>query len=109
MSDLESRGDAFEKKFAHDQDLQFKVEARCCKLIGRWAAEKLGIDDESNIEAYAKEVVISNLEEIGLDDVKRKITGDFDQKNTAYTEAEIDTKLSKYMAEAKKQIMAETE
>ena len=93
MSDLDNRGDAFESKFAHDEGLHFKVEARCCKLIGLWAASKLGIKDDSNVQAYAKEVVVSNLEEIGLDDVKRKLTGDFKTKDVDVTEAEIDEKL----------------
>ena len=109
MSDLENRGDAFEKKFAHDEDLKFKVEARCCKLIGLWAAGKLGIHDESDADAYAKEVVISNLEEIGLDDVKRKLMSDFETKRSNVTEPEVDAKLAEYMAEAKNQIMEEIE
>ncbi|MGB1077730.1 MAG: DUF1476 domain-containing protein [Bdellovibrionales bacterium] len=109
MSDLENRGDAFEKKFAHDEDLKFKVEARCCKLIGIWAAEKLGIQDKSNVDAYAKEVVVSNLEEIGLDDVKRKVMGDFETKGAEVTESEFDEKLAQCLAEAKEQIMTEIE
>ncbi len=109
MSDLDSRADAFENKFAHDEDLKFKVEARCCKLLGVWAADKLNITDDSNIEAYAKEVVISNLEEVGLDDVKRKLIADFDTNNAEFTETEIDIKITEYMAEAKTQIMQETE
>ena len=109
MSDLDNRGDAFEKKFAHDQDLQFKVEARCCKLVGLWIAEKLGMTDASIAEAYAKEVVISNLEEVGLDDVKRKITADLDAKSIDVPEADIDEKLTECMTIAKTQIMEETE
>ncbi len=109
MSDLDGREAAFEAKYAHDEDLKFKIEARCCKLAGLWAAEKLGIVDASNAEAYAKEVVISNLEEAGFDDVKRKLTGDFDNKNLDITEHEIDTKLVECTAAAKTQIMEETE
>ncbi len=108
MSDLESRKDAFEAKFAHDADIKFKVEARCCKIIGLWAAEKLGIVREEEAEAYAKEVVIANLEEIGLDDVKRKLMGDFGQKGVEVPENEIDEKLVEYMDEAKTQIMQES-
>lgn len=107
MSDLENRGDAFENKFAHDEQLQFKVEARGSKLVGLWAAEKMHITGDAEQVAYAKEVVVANLEEIGLDDVKRKIAGDFDTKGIKYTDEEIDTAISKSMAEAKKQIAEE--
>jgi hypothetical protein len=107
MSDLNNRGDALENKFAHDEQTLFKVEARGCKLVGMWAAEKLGMTEEKEQDAYAKEVVVANLEEIGLDDVKRKIAADFKTKGISFDDAEFDTALTDAMTEAKKQISEE--
>ncbi len=90
MSSFDDRKDAFEKKFAHDEELAFKVEARTCKLFGLWAAEQLGLEG-ADADAYAREVIGANLEEPGFDDVKRKHV--------------IDNMLEKYFQEAKIQIM----
>ncbi len=78
MSSMKDRQDGFEKKFAHDEELKFKATARRNKLLGVWAAEKLG-KSGSDADAYAKEVVISDFEEAGDDDVFRKVRGDFDK------------------------------
>lgn len=104
MSGFQDREDAFEKRYAHDQEIMFKVEARCCKLFGLWAAEQLGLSG-ADAETYAKEVVSSNLEEAGFDDVKRKVQPDFEAKNLDISEHVMDKMLEKFMAEAKKQIM----
>ncbi|MCB9991854.1 MAG: DUF1476 domain-containing protein [Rhodospirillales bacterium] len=104
MSSFEERKDAFEKKFAHDEELAFKVEARCCKLFGLWAAEQLGLEG-ADAETYAKEVVGSNLEEPGFDDVKRKVMPDFEAKGVDISDHVVDSMLEKYMEEAKNQIM----
>lgn len=77
MANMDDRKDAFEKKFAHDEELKFKATARRNKLLGLWAAEKLGKTGEA-ADAYAKEVIISDFEEAGDDDVFRKIRADFD-------------------------------
>ena len=77
MANMDDRKDAFEKKFAHDEELKFKAMARRNKLFGLWAAEKLGKSGEA-AEAYAKEVVISDFQEAGDDDVFRKVRADFD-------------------------------
>ncbi len=104
MSSFEDRKDAFEKKFAHDEELAFKVEARCCKLFGLWAAEQMGME-AGTAESYAKEVVGANLEEPGFDDVKRKVMPDFKAKNLDISEHVVDSMLEKFMEEAKVQIM----
>ncbi len=104
MPSFEERKDAFEKKFAHDEELAFKVEARCCKLFGLWAAEQLGLEG-ADAETYAKEVVGANLEEPGFDDVKRKVVPDFEAKSLDISDHMIDAMLDKYMEEAKVQIM----
>ena len=106
MTGFEERKDAFEKLFAHDQEIEFKVEARCCKLFGLWCAEKLGLAG-ADADAYAREVVASNLEEPGFEDVKRKVMPDFDAKSVDVPEHTIDAMLDKFQEEAKEQLMHE--
>lgn len=103
MASLEDRGDAFENKFAHDEALKFKSEARRNKLLGIWAAEKLGQDGE----AYAKEVIAADFEEAGDEDVFRKIRGDFDAKNVSVSDDDIRAKMKEYLAIAVEQIQSE--
>jgi hypothetical protein len=74
MSGLSDREKAFENKYAHDQDMKFRIVARRNKLLGLWAAELLGKADAA---AYASEVVASDFEEAGDEDVVRKVAGDF--------------------------------
>src|SRR6516164_4407438 len=77
MTTFDKREEGFEKKFAHDEELRFKATARRNKLIGLWAAEKLGLTG-ADAENYAKSVVIADFEEQGDHDVVRKIRRDFD-------------------------------
>ena len=105
MSGFDNRKDAFEAKHAHDEGVKFKVEARTCKLFGLWVAEQLGLKDKA-AEDYAKEVVGSNLEEAGFDDVKRKVTADIKKKNLDIATHMLDKQLEKAMTEAKAQITA---
>ena len=74
MTTFDKREDAFEKQFAHDEELKFKAEARRNKLLGLWAAEKLG-KSGADADAYAKEVVAADFEEAGDADVLRKVLG----------------------------------
>ncbi|MCB9988614.1 MAG: DUF1476 domain-containing protein [Rhodospirillales bacterium] len=108
MSTLDDRKDVFEKKFAHNEELAFKAEARCCKLFGLWIAEQMGLDGV-NAETYAKEVVAVNLEEPGFDDVKRKVMPDLAAKNIDISEHVIDSQLEHFLDKAKEQIMAEAD
>lgn len=103
MTTMKDRENAFENKFAHDAEMQFKAEARRNKLLGLWAAELLGKtgDDAS---AYAVEVVKSDFEEAGDEDVYRKVSGDLGSRAD---EATIRAKMVSLMAEAKAQIMEE--
>jgi hypothetical protein len=75
MAGLKGREEGYENKFAHDAEMQFKAEARRNKLLGLWAAEKLGKSGEE-ADAYAKEVILSDFEEPGDEDVFRKVRGD---------------------------------
>ena len=104
MSTLEERGEGFEKKFAHDEELKFKAEARRNKLLGEWAAEQLGKDDA---EAYAKEVILSDFEEAGDDDVFRKVRGDFDAAGVSISDEDIRKKMRELLAVAVEQIQSE--
>ncbi|PIE15745.1 MAG: aldolase [Rhodobacterales bacterium] len=103
MNSFDEREQAFESKYAHDQDMQFKAAARTNKLLGFWAAEKLGKTGDA-AEAYAKEVVISDLDEPGHEDVVRKVAADLGDKSSA---DEIRSKMNELRREAKKQVMKE--
>ncbi|AEP10168.1 DUF1476 domain-containing protein [Micavibrio aeruginosavorus] len=106
MSSFNDRKDAFENKFAHDEGLRFRVEARTCKLFGLWVAEQLGLNG-ADATTYAGEVVAANLEEAGFDDVKRKVRPDIDAKGLDISDHMLDTMLDQFAQTAKEQIMAE--
>ncbi|MBY8975587.1 DUF1476 domain-containing protein [Rhodobacteraceae bacterium NNCM2] len=101
MTQFDERERAFEAKFVHDTELQFKADARRNRLVGLWAAGLLGHPDP---EAYAKEVVAADFEEAGHEDVYRKLAGDLGDKAT---EAEIRKMMADKLIEAKAQIMEE--
>lgn len=103
MSTFDDRENAFENKFAHDAEMQFKADARRNKLLGLWAAELLG-KTGSDADAYAQEVVKSDFEEAGHEDVYRKVSGDLGDKAD---EATIRAKMQEFMTEAKAQLMDE--
>ena len=100
------REKGYEAKFKMDQETSFKVEARRNKLLGLWLAEKLGLP-ESQYADYAKEVVISDLEEPGDEDVIRKVMKDIADKGAAVTETDIRSKLEEYMGVAAEQVAEE--
>lgn len=104
MTTFDERADAFEKKFAHDQDLQFKATARRNKMLGQWAAAKLG-KTGPDAEAYAKSVLMADFEEAGDDDVLRKVRGDLQAAGLAVTDAEIRTQMEGLLVDAKKSLM----
>jgi hypothetical protein len=103
MTTFDKREEGFEKKFAHDEELRFKASARRNKLLGLWAAEKLGLSG-AQAEAYAKEVVIADFEEAGDQDVFRKIRKDFDAKKVAATDLDIRSTMDELMTQAIEQI-----
>ncbi len=102
MSTFDDRQKGFENKYKHDEELRFKVNARRNKLLGVWAAGKLGIKDA---EAYAKEVVASDFEKAGDDDVIEKIMKDAKAKGVAISAADVRAQMEHLLPEAKKQIM----
>jgi len=80
MSTFDERGKSFEKKFAHDEELQFKVSARRNKYLGQWASQILGYDQEKEKE-YIQTVIKSDFEEAGDEDVFRKLKADLADHN----------------------------
>ena len=106
MNSFDERESAFENKFALDEALMFKAEARCCKLFGLWLAEKMGFSGE-DANVYAASIVSANLEEPGFDDVKRAVAPDIAEKELNISDEEIDAKLASFFEEAQKQIKEE--
>ena len=105
MTTFDKREEGFEKKFAHDEELRFKATARRNKLLGMWAAEKLGLAGPE-AESYAKEVVMSDFEESGDNDVLRKLRKDFDAKGVAQSDQEIRAAMNELLEQAIAQIKA---
>ncbi|MPZ12157.1 MAG: DUF1476 family protein [Kiloniellaceae bacterium] len=107
MATFNDREKAFEDKYKHDQDLQFRTEVRRNKLLGQWIARELLSLEGDAVDSYAKEVVASDLDEPGPDDVIRKIMSDLEAKGVDYSEHRLRHRLEEMMAEAKRQIMSE--
>lgn len=101
MTTFDDRENAFENKFAHDAEMQFKAEARRNKLLGLWAADLLNKTGD-DAAAYAKEVIQSDFEEAGDEDVFRKVSSDL---GDLASEQEIRTKMVELMTVAKAQLM----
>jgi hypothetical protein len=105
MTTFDKREEGFEKKFAIDEELRFKANARRNKLLGLWAAEKLGMTG-ADADAYSREVVIADFEEAGDDDVFRKVRKDFDAKGVAQSDQQIRKMMNDLMEAAVAQIKA---
>lgn len=106
MSSFKDRENAFENKFAHDEQIDFATEARCCKLFGLWVADKLGLEGD-DADTYAKKIVEANLEEPGFGDVLRKVQADLADKNLEIVQKVLETELDNALTEARMQIRAE--
>ncbi len=106
MSTFDKRKDAYESKFARDEELRFKAMARRNKLLGLWAAEKLGKSGDE-AAAYAREVVRADMEEAGDEDVFRKLRNDLDAANAGLSEHQIRRTMEEKMDEAVAQIESE--
>jgi hypothetical protein len=104
MTSFDGREKAFEDKFAHDAELQFKVAARRNKLLGQWAAGLMSLTPEE-ADAYAKAVVQADFEEAGDEDVIRKVLGDLAAKGLSTSESDIRTALADCAVEARRQFM----
>ena len=107
MASSEDKKKAYENKFAHDSEMQFKARARRNKLLGLWAAGKMGLSvDEA--ETYAKNMVVEGLQEAGDDNLIRNLASSFSKHGLEIAEAAIHTRLGELMAEARDQILSES-
>lgn len=105
MTSFDQRKDAYENKFAHDEELRFKATARRNKLLGLWAADKLG-KGGADADAYAKSVVLADFEEAGDDDVLRKVKADFGAGGVAVADDEIRRTMTELLIKAADEIQA---
>jgi hypothetical protein len=105
MTIFNQRKDAFEGKFAHDEELRFKAVARRNKMLGLWAAQRLG-KSGAEADAYADTVVFADLAESGDEDVFRKIAGDFDAAGVKVDDAQIRRQFEEFMPRAIDEIKA---
>ncbi|AHD09815.1 DUF1476 domain-containing protein [Phaeobacter gallaeciensis] len=103
MTTFDDREHAFEAKYAHDEEMQFKAQARCNKLLGLWAAGLMG-KTGADAEAYALEVIKSDFEEAGFEDVLRKVSGDLQGRASA---DEVREKRAAFLPEAKAQVLSD--
>jgi len=106
MTMFDDRERAEEAKFAHDEEMLFRVHARRNKLVGQWAAERMKLDP-AETEAYAKGVVQADFEEAGDEDVIRKLLGDLTSAGVEADEAEVRTAMDAKAVEARRQLMGE--
>jgi hypothetical protein len=104
MTTFDDRESAFENKFAHDEDMQFRITARRNKLVGLWAAEQMGLTPEE-ADAYGKSVVQADFEEAGDEDVIRKLLGDLTSAGVETDDAAIRAALDAKMVEARRQFI----
>jgi hypothetical protein len=106
MTTFDDRERGEEQKFARDEEMMFRVHARRNRLLGTWAAERMGLDG-AETEAYAKSVVQADFEEAGDEDVIRKLLGDLTAAGVETTEGEIRSMLDAKSIEARRQLMGE--
>ncbi len=104
MTQFNDRERAFETKFAHDEEMKFRITARRNRLLGEWAARQMGLSDVET-ESYAKDVVRADFEEAGDEDVIRKLLGDLTNAGVETDEARIRDSLEAQTREAKRQLV----
>ena len=100
MNKFDERKKSFEKKFQMDEELQFKIAARSNKYLGEWASSMLGKNEEDK-KNYIQEIIRSDLEEAGQEDVFRKIKKDFQKASISIEEKEIRDQMEKALLRAK--------
>ena len=103
MSAFEDREKGFERKFAVDQELEFKAQSRAARTLGEWAARKMGLE---NVEDYVKAVLRSELGAGGEDDVVRKVVQDLAGSGLEVRETEVRSKMDEFLAIAREQVKA---
>ncbi|WP_342642449.1 DUF1476 domain-containing protein [Rhodoligotrophos ferricapiens] len=106
MTTFDKREEGFERKYVLDEELQFKANARRNKMLGLWAAEKLGLSGDA-AEDYANSIVAADFEEAGDDDVFRKIRRDFDAKNVQQSDHQIRRTMDELLQKATEQVRSQ--
>jgi hypothetical protein len=106
MTSFEDRERAEEAKYAHDQDMQFRIQARRNRLLGEWAAARMNLS-QAETDAYAKAVVQADFEEAGDEDVIRKLLGDLTSAGVETSDAEVRAALEEKSVEARRALMGE--
>ena len=106
MTTFDDRGKGFEAKYKHDQELQFKVMARRNKLLGLWAAEKMGVSG-ADAETYSKEVVVSDFDRPGDEDVLEKVHGDLEAKGLGLSASDVRKEMERLLDVARQEIESE--
>ena len=104
MTMFDDRERAFETKYARDEEMQFRVTARRNRLLGQWAAEKMGLTAEET-DAYAKAVVQADFEEAGDEDVIRKLVSDLTAASVEIDESVVRRAIEDHTVEARRQLM----
>jgi hypothetical protein len=107
MTQFDDRERAFETKFAHDEEMKFRITARRNRLLGEWAARRMGLT-EAETEAYAKDVVRSDFEEAGEHDVIRKVLGDLSAAGVEIDDDQVRHALRNKEIDARRQIIEST-
>ena len=108
MTTFDDREKAFENRYARDQEMQFKIIARRNRLLGMWAAKKMGLTD-AEADAYAKDVIRSDFEEAGDEDVIRKLLGDLTSAGADVTDSDLRQQLEFKTVEARRHFIEATE
>ncbi|NOZ67567.1 MAG: DUF1476 domain-containing protein [Alphaproteobacteria bacterium] len=103
MTQFDDREQAYEKEFARNEELDFKVVARRNKLLGLWAAGKMGLEGDA-ADAYAAQVVKADFEEVGEEDVYRKVKGDLDDNNVEVSEHQVRREMEDLLHTAREQL-----
>ena len=106
MDGMEDRKKAAESKFRHDEEMDFKIAARRNKLLGRWAADLMNLS-QSETADYIRQVIESDFEEVGDEDVFRKIRGDFDARGIEQSDHQIRRTMAELLEEARRQVTQE--
>jgi len=101
MTQFDERERAFETKYARDQDVQFKITSRRNRLLGQWAAKKMGLSDEET-EAYAREVIRSDFQEAGDEDIVRKLVADLEKAGCPVDAAEVRAQIAHKATDARR-------
>lgn len=107
MTNMDDRQKAFESKYAYDQEMLFRIEARACKLFGLWVAQQVGIEgDDARI--FAGSIVSANLEEPGFADVFRTVKTTLAEKAIEISDHTMEVRLDQFLEEARQQIVNES-